>query len=416
MVCLKAWNKIPLCVCESMPLSAYDVTGHEQKDLVRISRGLDIYFNFFCQVKCVIYSSYEQSGPSRCAAYRSLLSCTENTEKANTHWRTLRREHVTLQINQMNFFMTCWWHQKKINERKSAYTFFFFGILQNSLNPLRVLFPWQQGLGLCLRVYVCPARLVAFFWCSQAPSCARGFRGQQHRLKHSVVGFFSASLHCQSVRNHTRHTYTLYNTWFTHVDTHDTCNCCKQLARLGNVPAYFLGFTLRFLFFPSLINAAAAAASFCPASCLHAAASNLKAEQHLSHPVSYHSLLSIASLAFSLSSSFSDLNLFFSVISPYMDMYPSMCFIDLSADLSLSLSPSPWNFSHFLPTPSLVFTRHILSPPMHLHVLLHLNPPPPTTACLAYCHLSPVSPVDDNICLTVDKSVIRHGSKCRKAL
>lgn len=79
MVCLKAWNKIPPCVCESMPLSAYDVTGHEQKDLVRISRGLDIYFNFFCQVKCVIYSSYEQSGPSRCAAYRSLLSCTENT-------------------------------------------------------------------------------------------------------------------------------------------------------------------------------------------------------------------------------------------------------------------------------------------------------------------------------------------------
>lgn len=191
--------------------------------------------------------------------------------------------------------------KNKMKEKVLTHFFFFFGILQNSLNSLRVLFPWQQGLGLCLRVYVCPARPVAFFWCSQAPSCARGFRGQQHRLKHSAVGLFSASLHCQSVRNHTRHTYTLYNTWFTHVDTHDTCNCCKQLARLGNVPAYFLGFTLRFLFFPSLINAAAAAASFCPASCLHAAASNLKAEQHLSHPVSYHSLLSIASLAFSLS-------------------------------------------------------------------------------------------------------------------
>lgn len=146
MVCLKAWNKIPLCVCESMPLSAYDVTGHEQKDLVRISRGLDIYFNFFCQVKCVIYSSYEQSGPRRCAAYRSLLSCTENTEKANTHWRTLRREHATLQINQMNFFMTCWWHQKKTKWKKKYLHIFFFW------HPSKLFEPFKGPVSMATRV------------------------------------------------------------------------------------------------------------------------------------------------------------------------------------------------------------------------------------------------------------------------
>lgn len=84
MVSLKAWNKIPLGVCESKPLSAYDVTGHEQKDLLRISQGLDIYFHFFCQIKCVTYCSYKQSGPSCHAAYMAPQR-TENAEKANTH-------------------------------------------------------------------------------------------------------------------------------------------------------------------------------------------------------------------------------------------------------------------------------------------------------------------------------------------
>lgn len=80
MVCLKAWNKIPLavcvcvCACEHASLCANDVTGHEQKDLVRISQGLDIYFNVFCRVKCVICRSNEQSGPSRRAAYQALPS------------------------------------------------------------------------------------------------------------------------------------------------------------------------------------------------------------------------------------------------------------------------------------------------------------------------------------------------------
>lgn len=45
---------------------------------------------------------------------------------------------------------------------------------------------------------------------------------------------------------------------------------------------------------------AAAAASFCPASCLHAAVSNLEAEQHLSHPATYHSLLSTEFFSLSL--------------------------------------------------------------------------------------------------------------------
>lgn len=71
---------------ESAPLSAYDVTGHGQKDLAGISQGLDIYFNFFCQVKCVIYSSYEQSGPGGRVASQSLLSALKNAERANARW------------------------------------------------------------------------------------------------------------------------------------------------------------------------------------------------------------------------------------------------------------------------------------------------------------------------------------------
>lgn len=50
--------------------------------------------------------------------------------------------------------------------------------------------------------------------------------------------------------------------------------------------------------------AAAASASFCPASCLHAAVSNLEAEQHLSHPATYHSLLSTESHSLFISISF----------------------------------------------------------------------------------------------------------------
>lgn len=56
----------------------------------------------------------------------------------------------------------------------------------------------------------------------------------------------------------------------------------------------------------------------------------------------------------------------------------------------------------------------LLHPAHPLHMLLHLNPPPPPTVPITYCHLSPVSPIDANICLTVDKSAIRHGSKCSK--
>lgn len=105
-----------LGVRESAPLSAHDVTGHGQKDLARISQGLDIYFNFFCQVKCVICSSYEQSGPGGAVAF----------EWAEKRWKSkhtlvdVTREHATLHINQMNLFMTCWWHVKK-----NAYTYFF---------------------------------------------------------------------------------------------------------------------------------------------------------------------------------------------------------------------------------------------------------------------------------------------------
>lgn len=73
-----------LCVRESAPLSAYDVTGHGQKDLARISQGLDIYFNFFCQVKCVIYSLYETKWARRlrCVAVAFDL---KKTLKEQTH-------------------------------------------------------------------------------------------------------------------------------------------------------------------------------------------------------------------------------------------------------------------------------------------------------------------------------------------
>jgi len=39
-----------VCVCVCVCLCACDVTGHKQKDLVRISGGLDVYLNVFCQV------------------------------------------------------------------------------------------------------------------------------------------------------------------------------------------------------------------------------------------------------------------------------------------------------------------------------------------------------------------------------
>lgn len=127
------------------------------------------------------------------------------------HWKRWKSKHTqvdvtkstkTLQINQMNLFMTCWWHQKK-NERKSAYTFFW--------HASKLFEPFKGPVSMATRVgsvfvRVCvSSSTCCIFWCSQAPSCARGFRGQQHRLKHSEVGFFSASLH-QFVQNHTRHT------------------------------------------------------------------------------------------------------------------------------------------------------------------------------------------------------------------
>ncbi len=68
-------------MCAHGSLCAYDVTGHEQKDLVRISQGLDIYFNVFCQVKCVICRSNEQSGPSRRAAYQAIVSVLKKLQR-----------------------------------------------------------------------------------------------------------------------------------------------------------------------------------------------------------------------------------------------------------------------------------------------------------------------------------------------
>ena len=69
-----------------MPLLAYDVTGHEQKDLVRISQGLDVYFNVFCRVERVICGAEEQSGPSRRAAYQAFLfGALKDPKTANAH-------------------------------------------------------------------------------------------------------------------------------------------------------------------------------------------------------------------------------------------------------------------------------------------------------------------------------------------
>lgn len=85
-------------------------------------------------------------------------------------------------------------------------------------------------------------------------------------------------------------------------------------------------------------------------------------------------------------------------------------FINLSAHLPLS----PWISLKLLPPSSHITSFSPVS--YALHALLHLKPPPPPTSCLPDCRLSPVSPVDDNICLPVDKSVICHGSKCKKAL
>lgn len=57
-----------------------------------------------------------------------------------------------------------------------------------------------------------------------------------------------------------------------------------------------------------------------------------------------------------------------------------------------------------------------LHPGPHPHHPAPPPAPPPAPACLTRCHLSPGSPTDDNVCLTVDKSDICPGSACTAAL
>lgn len=68
-----------MCEHASLSLSAYDVTGHEQKDLVRISQGLDIYFNVFCRVKCVICRLNEVGQAASCIP--NDLRCAKKLKK-----------------------------------------------------------------------------------------------------------------------------------------------------------------------------------------------------------------------------------------------------------------------------------------------------------------------------------------------
>lgn len=126
------------------------------------------------------------------------------------------------------------------------------------------------------------------------------------------------------------------------------------------------GFTSVIFCFSSISEAAA---SFCPASCLHAAVGNLEAEQHLSHPVSYHTLLSIGSLAVSISPSIPPLTSISIFISPRTVMHiqspPSYLSTCLLTCLPLSLQP-----------PNLPSNINSASPPhphpVHQTVICHL--------------------------------------------
>lgn len=102
-------------MCEHASLCAYDVTEHEQKDLVRISQGLDIYFNVFCQVKCVIRRSNEQSGPNRHAAKQAIFTVLKKLKKL----RCYKAPHLTDKSNKLIHDLLM------ASKNKKVLTFFF---------------------------------------------------------------------------------------------------------------------------------------------------------------------------------------------------------------------------------------------------------------------------------------------------
>lgn len=98
---LRVRARVCICVRELASLCASDVAGHEQKDFVRISRGLDVYFNVFCGVGCVICCSSHKVGQA--AALHTKHSLLRG--KKLTH--TQCQNSTSLWINQINLFMTC---------------------------------------------------------------------------------------------------------------------------------------------------------------------------------------------------------------------------------------------------------------------------------------------------------------------
>ena len=265
---------------------------------------------------------------------------------------------------------------RNTHTRKKVVTFFFFltqlfpcesePLTAHFLHPSKLFEPFFEDpvsiatrvgcvcVCVCARLRVCPARLVAFWDAHhQHRAVPQASEDSGHHLKHSAaVSWFAFPASSEPfvqfawlrVGKYGRAcTPDLHIQTQTHTRT--TCRYCRQLPRPVNVLLHSVIFCF------SLISEAAA--SFCPASCLHAAVGNLEAEQRLSHPVSYHTLLSIGSLAVSISLSIpplTSISIFISLCT-VMHIQPPSAIYRLLTCLPLSFSlrpPPPPSFKHHL--------------------------------------------------------------------
>lgn len=104
MVCLRSLEydtSLPLlCVCEHASLCAYDVTGHEQKDLGRISQGLDVsLFQCFSVKSNVLHARRTTWARPACSISNDLL-CAEKAVRYR-HTRINTRIHDLLRVSKI---------------------------------------------------------------------------------------------------------------------------------------------------------------------------------------------------------------------------------------------------------------------------------------------------------------------------
>lgn len=97
-----------MCFCAPvlLCLSASTVTRRVQKDLPRISGGLDTYFSFFCRLGCVPAA---WTGLSHWAAYPVIY--TGSAERCKNLLFSVTHQTGYL-LNISNWYMTSWWLQK----------------------------------------------------------------------------------------------------------------------------------------------------------------------------------------------------------------------------------------------------------------------------------------------------------------